>query len=210
MACPLIILGAGGHAKVVAEIAQSAGFYVVGFLDDYLNEAPLPGYKVLGATALAKDLLAEDPSLQMVIAVGDNNARKQLATAMDAWADRFVTLVHPSAVVSPYAMIGLGTVVMPHATINAGARIGNHAILNTACSVDHDCFIGAFAHISPGVHLAGAVRVEEGAHLGVGVAVIPKVTIGAWSIVGAGASVIKDIPPRVVAVGVPARVIRHI
>jgi len=210
MGCPLVILGAGGHAKVVADIALRAGFKLIGFLDDNTEQAPLPGYRVLGDMAWVQELLDENQDLRLIIAVGDNFTRKELAKGLQNWNTRFATVVHPSAVVSPYAAIGAGTVVMPHVTVNAGTRVGDHVILNTACSVDHDCVIGAFAHISPGVHLAGTVRVEEGAHLGVGVSVIPRKTIGAWSVVGAGGAVVEDIPPGVVAVGVPARVIRHI
>ncbi|NPV51911.1 MAG: hypothetical protein HPY71_00095 [Firmicutes bacterium] len=106
--------------------------------------------------------------------------------------------------------MGPGTVVMPGSVVNAGARVMEHVILNTCCSVDHDCTIGDFAHIFPEAHLSGNVTVEEGSHLGVGASVIPQKSIGEWSIVGAGAVVIRNVPSRVVVAGIPAAIIKNV
>jgi sugar O-acyltransferase (sialic acid O-acetyltransferase NeuD family) len=209
MGKPLVIIGAGGHAKVVADVAISAGFDVIGFLDDHMEVAPLTGYGVLGCVSMIGELLVKNQELKFIIAIGDNQVRRKLATDLLDWSNRLSTVVHPSASLSSYVELGLGAVVMPHVVVNAGAQIGNHVILNTACTIDHDCSVRQYAHVSPGAHIAGNVLVGEGVHLGVGVSVIPQRIIGAWSVVGAGAVVVEDVPSRVVAVGVPARVIRE-
>lgn len=206
----LIVIGAGGHGKVVADIALASGFEILGFLDDKGTEAPLPGFQVLGTIGQVPLLAQEWGSLGMAIAIGDNGSRKRIVDQLRGSGLPFIRLIHPSAIISPFAHIGVGTIVMPGAVVNAGAAVGEHAILNTCCSVDHDCSIGDFAHISPGVHLAGNVAVGEGSHLGIGAFIIPGQSIGEWSIVGAGAVVVKGIPPRVMAAGVPAAKIRDL
>lgn len=206
----LLIMGAGGHSKVVADTALAAGYTILGFVDDLAAEAPLPGFPVLGKMDDLASLLNRFPGAETVVAVGDNAVRRRLALRAEQAGAVFATVVHPGTVISPYARIGRGTVVMAGVAVNAGARVDEHVILNTACSVDHDCAIGSFSHLSPGVHLAGTVIVGEGAHLGVGTAVIPGCAIGPWSVVGAGSAVVRDIPSRTVAYGVPARPARSL
>lgn len=206
----LIIVGAGGHAKVVADVALTAGFDVLGFADDERKEAPLPGFRVLcGVGELASTVQGLD-DVYAVIAVGDNAIRKRIAERLRNGGIALATVVHPSSCVSQFAWLGLGTVIMPGVVVNAGARIGDHVILNTSCSIDHDCTIADFVHISPGAHLAGSVSVGEGVHVGIGAAIIPGKCVREWSVVGAGAVVVKDVPPGVVVAGVPAREIRRI
>lgn len=206
----LLIVGAGGHARVIAEIAMRQFPEAdIAFLDDGVT-GEVDDLPVLGRL---DDLprYASEPNLQVVIGIGENRLRKVLAER-NRTLERvaFATVVDPSAVISQRAELGAGTVVMPKVVANTGTRVGRHVILNTACSVDHDCVIGDFAHISPGAHLAGAVTVGEGAQVGVGASVIPGVRIGAWSVVGAGSVVVRDIPDGVVAYGVPARPVRKL
>ena len=132
--------------------------------------------------------------------MGDNRARRAIAARVDL---RWVTAVHPGALVDPSATIGPGTVVFAGAVVQADAVVGEHAIVNTGAVVEHDCVVGDFAHVAPGVVLAGGVRVGEGTLLGVGTSVIPGVRVGSWSTVGAGSVVVRDLPDDVVAFGVP-------
>ncbi|PWK09689.1 acetyltransferase [Tumebacillus permanentifrigoris] len=197
----LILIGMGGHSKVVADIARRCGHLIVGYLDDREPARPNPLY--LGSVALAvTEGLGENR--QVVIAVGDNLIRKKIVQSLRDFPLAFATLIDPSAILGSNVEIGAGSVVMPGAILNADTVVGRHAILNTAATVDHDGVIGDYAHLSPGVHLAGAVTVGEGAHLGTGALAIPGVRIGAWSTIGAGATVIREIPAAAIAVGVPA------
>lgn len=205
----LMIVGAGGHAKVVADGALACGIQVVGFLSDNVG-SELLGIPVLGPLSQAAEICARHNTSHLFVGVGDNAARKRIASEIAAIGLPFATIVHPAAVVSPFASISPGTLVMPGVVVNAGATVGSHVILNTSCSIDHDCHIGDFVHISPGAHLAGHVRVGEGAHIGIGATVIQKRNVGEWAVVGAQAAVIEDVPPRRVAVGVPARVVREL
>lgn len=203
----IVVIGAGGHGKVVAEVAAAAGYEVLGFFDDFAETSPLKGYPLLGRTAE----LPEKAGLGVwaVIAVGDNRRRCELAAEISRFV-RFATVIHPSAVVSRSAQIGEGTVVMPHVTVNACAAIGSHVILNTSCVIEHDCVVGDFAHISPGAVLCGGVHIGTGSHIGAGAVVIPGCRVGSWSVVGAGSAVVSDIPDEVVSSGVPARVSRRL
>jgi acetyltransferase EpsM len=206
----IVIIGAGGHSKVVADAAIRAGFRVLGFLDDHATVAPLLGYDVIGTVVdfvhnleLRKDLLA-------VVAIGDNRARMHVVEKLGLPRERYTRVIDPSAVVSRHASIAEGTVVLQGAIVNPGTVVGQHVILNTGCTIDHDCKIGSYAHISPGVNLAGGVTVGEGTHLGIGSCVIPGCSVGDWSVVGAGAAVVKSLRADCVAVGVPARVIQPV
>ncbi len=200
----VLILGAGGHAKVVADILLRGGVSVAGFLDDdpALWNSLIWDLPVLGSI---HDYAAYDPG-GLVLAVGSSSVRQLLAHKLkDVPASLWITAIHPQAVVAPSARVGPGTVVAAGAVINPDAIIGQHAIINTGATVDHDCHIHDFAHIAPGAHLAGGVQVGSGTLVGVGANVIPGVMIGASVTVGAGAVVVKDIPDGVTARGVPAR-----
>ena len=210
MSMRVLIVGAGGHAQVVADILlrmQEAGDDIVplGYLDDnpaLVGQRPLD-LPVLGPTADVATL----PHDALVIAIGDNRTRQRLFAALRERGERFLAAQHPSAIVAPGVEIGPGSVVCAGVVVNTGSAIGANAILNTSCSVDHHNRVGAHAHIAPGVHLGGEVTVGEGAFLGIGTSVIPRRQIGAWAVVGAGSVVTKDIPPFSAAVGVPARII---
>jgi sugar O-acyltransferase (sialic acid O-acetyltransferase NeuD family) len=196
----LVIVGSGGHAKVVIASARAAGFDVTAVVDDDASRwgTSVLGVDVIGATA---DVLA-DPSVLAVLAVGSNAARARLAAKALCG---FATIVHPSAVVHATAILGRGTVVFAGAVVQPDARVGAHVIVNTGASIDHDCSLGDAVHVAPGARLAGAVSLGDGVLIGIGAAVTPNVTVGAWTTVGAGAAVTGDLAAGVVAVGVPAR-----
>lgn len=212
MAQRVIIIGAGGHAQVVADILlrmRDRGEPVepLGFLDD--NPA-LQNHELLGLPMLGTiSDLARVPHEAILVAIGTNAARRALYERLRQRSERFATARHPSAIVAPSARIGPGTVICAGAIVNPGAIIGANVILNTASSVDHHNRIGDHAHIAPGSHLGGDVQVGEGAFIGIGATVMPQRRIGAWAIAGAGAVVHADLPEDAVAVGVPARVIRY-
>ncbi|WP_068774099.1 acetyltransferase [Paenibacillus sp. FJAT-26967] len=206
----LILIGDGGHAKVVRDVALSEHRYeLTAVLDDRYEEAGRGEDGLLrGPVKLARHMLREDDGMDVFVAIGSNTIRRKVAEALQAAPERFALLIHPRAVVSTEARLAPGTVVMPGAVINAGASIGAHGIVNTCAIVEHDCVVGGYAHLSPGSALAGGVTVHEGAHVGIGAAVIQGLTIGAWSLLGAGAVAVRDIPDRCTAVGVPAAVIK--
>jgi len=202
---PIWIAGGGGHAKVVIETARATGRVLpVGVLDDDPSRA---GLEVLGVPVrgtLDPTAVARLGVTRMVLAIGDNRAREQLAARLDGLV-RWVTLVHPAAVVAASARLGEGTVVFAGAVIQPDAVLGEHVIVNTGASIDHDCVVGAMAHIGPGARLAGTVSVGRGALLGIGSCAIPGCRIGDWVTVGAGGVVVGELPAGVVARGVPAR-----
>jgi len=185
---------------------------VLGFADSDPTKLDheLLGLKVI-ATRLEEVLrLARNAGAAIGMGVGSNQARQRLFEKLIRAQAEVGTVVHASAVVAPSARIGRGSVVMAGVVINPDSVVGENVILNTGVSVDHDCFIGDHAHLSPGVHLGGTVRVGEGTHLGIGTVVRNNLNIGEWSVIGAGAAVVSDIPDRVMAYGVPARLIKEI
>lgn len=208
-----VIIGAGGHGRVVAEILALSlePDEISGFLDDdaYIWGQRVGGLPVLGGISAIKELCGRYPALSAVAAVGDNAVRKRIIEDLSGCRVKFIKALHPRAVVSGAAAIGAGTMVAAGAVINTGAVIGSHVIINTASTVEHDCTVGDFAHISPGAVLGGGVQVGEGAQVGIGATVMPGRKVGCWSVVGAGAVVVEDIPTEVVAVGVPARVVQN-
>jgi sugar O-acyltransferase (sialic acid O-acetyltransferase NeuD family) len=197
----LIVVGAGGHAKVVVASARAAGFRVVGIVDDNVARwgTQVFGVAVSGPTARTLD----DANASAVLAVGSNPTRRRLAGLARC---QFVSVIHPSAVIDDSVQLGAGSVVFAGAVIQPDTTIGAHAIVNTAASIDHDCVLGEAVHVAPGARLAGNVTLGDEVFLGIGVVVIPGVTIGACTIVGAGATVVCDLPPGALAFGVPARV----
>jgi sugar O-acyltransferase (sialic acid O-acetyltransferase NeuD family) len=202
----IIILGAGGHAKVVCDALRLSGYHVLGFLDDNpdLQGSQIMGIKVLGYTHQVGDLHADGA----VVGIGENRIRQRLYEQLLALEMPLVNAIHPSAVITSDAELGQGIAVFANVVVNPGSRIGNNVILNTASTVDHDCVIADHVHIAPGVHLCGGVQVGEGALVGVAAAVIPYKRIGPHTVIGGGALVAEDIPGDVLAYGVPARTIR--
>ncbi|MBE3022761.1 MULTISPECIES: acetyltransferase [Campylobacter] len=190
----IYIYGASGHGLVIADIAQAVGYEKVVFLDDKNEIKFHPNL----------------PKADIVIAIGSNQTRKTVTARVKKAGFNVVSLVHPSAVISPSAVIKSGVVVMPNAVINAGAVIGEGAIINSGAVVEHECMIGKFAHISPNAALAGNVSVGELTHVGIGTSVIQGIIIGKECVIGAGSVVVRDISNKVKAYGVPAKIITKI
>lgn len=204
----VVILGGGGHAKVVIDILEQAGEVdIAGFVSAAEQPDALCGYRRLGSDDVLVATL-RDGIQNAFVAIGDNRRRQDCIGALQRQGFTLINAISPAAVISKYASLARGIAVMPGAVINAGARLDDGVIVNTNASVDHDCVIGACVHIAPGVALAGCVTLGEGVFLGAGTTVIPNIAIGAWTTVGAGAAVVADLPDRVVAVGVPATVKR--
>jgi sugar O-acyltransferase (sialic acid O-acetyltransferase NeuD family) len=204
----IFIFGAGGHAKVVIDILRKQKIYeICGIVDD--NHASLPAKilncPVLGGREVLSRLYSEGIKTA-IIAIGDNHIRKEIAEMLFNENFQFATAIHPSAVIGEEVRIGRGAVVMANTVINPGTVIGENAIINTSSSIDHDCRIGDFAHICPGATTAGGVVVGGLTLIGMGSSLLPCVTIGSQTIIGAGSVVTADLPDKVTAIGVPARV----
>ncbi len=194
------VIGAGGHAKVLISTLIARGVPIAGVFDD---DSTKWGQNAQGTRVSAVE---RQRGGSAIIGIGDNVKRREIARTLDF---EWETVVHPSAYVHPSAKLGRGTAVFAGAVVQSDAVIGDHVIVNTGATIDHDCIVGDYAHIAPGVHLAGSVHVGEGALLGIGSAVIPGVKIGRWSTLGAGGVAIRDIPDSVVAVGVPAKILKR-
>lgn len=200
MSRPIVVLGSGGHAKVVIATAKAMGREVLAALDgnpsrhgDSILGIPIPG---------DFSLAANYPDAEFILAIGDNSTRARLAETLALpWA----TLIHPSAVIAASHPIGEGTVIFAGAVVQPDTKIGRHVILNTSCSIDHDGVVGDFAHLAPGVHLSGNVTIGEGVLMGVGSCGKPGVTIAPGITVGAGAAVVTNLHEPGTYVGVPAR-----
>lgn len=195
----LIIIGAGGHGKVVADNAIKNGYTDICFVDDHATGTCM-GFPIVGTGADVSSL--DNGKTDFIIGVGNNEIRKRIAEAHDV---NWVTLVHPSAQIGACVSIGKGTVVMAGAIINPCASIGEHCIINTGAIVEHDNVIGDYAHISPNVALGGTVRVGDLTHVGIGAVVRNNIRICGMSTIGAGAVVVKDIDHCGTYIGVPIK-----
>ncbi len=201
----LIIIGAGGHGKVVADIAFKNGQYErISFLDD-CSTGKVVGCDVIGKLADYKKYIFE---ADFIVAVGDANKRQKVQTELMLNNAKVISLVHPSAVIAFGVKIGAGSVVAAAAVIGPDTKIGDGVIINTSCSVDHDCTIGDFSHISVGAHLAGTVDIGCQTMVGAGTVVKNGISICDDCMIGAGAVVVKDILEKGIYVGVPARKIK--
>lgn len=211
----LILVGGGGHCKVVLSILKKLNSYeIVGIADrtEKLNS------KILGVaiSQTDRDLEGVFKSKDITNAfitlgsVGNSEKRRHLFDLVKNIGFNVPTIVSPDSIISEKVNIGEGTVIMPGAIINSGSVIGSNCIINTGAIIDHDCSIGDHVHIAPGVTLSGGVNVESGVHIGTGATLIQSIVIGEKSIIGAGAVVLSDMPPNSVVVGVPAKVTRTI
>ncbi len=205
---PIVVIGEGGHSKVIQDIIAAEGRYqMIAVLDDKYAEVFEKDHVLIGPISYAEKLI-EETDAGFVIAIGNNRVREKIVKTLFKVGAVFKTVVHPFTSISPSARIGAGTVIMAGSVINADAIIGEHAIINSGAIVEHDNQIGDFAHISPGAVLTGNVSVGTGAHIGAGATVIPGKTVGDWSVVGGGTVVINDISGDVTVIGVPAKVMK--
>lgn len=194
----MILYGASGHGKVVIDILEALNIKLDFVVDDNPCLTDLLGYEVKRNTGHYDEA---------IVTIGANEIRKRITELVQV--SRYLTAIHPSAIVSPKAFIHEGTVVMQGAIIQSCATIGKHCIINTGSTVDHECNISDFVHISPQATLSGNVTVGEGTWIGAGAVVKQGVTIGSWSVIGAGSVVVDDIPSDVVAFGNKCKVIKR-
>lgn len=198
----VVIIGASGHGKVIADIVENSGDVVVGFLDDYIEEGTkIYDYKVLGDCTCAH--LYND--CEFIIGIGNNDIRKQKSETLNL---KWYTAIHPSATISKNVDIAPGTVVMANAVINIDTHIGVHSIINTGSIIEHDCVVGDYVHISPNATICGCSNIGDKVHIGASATVINVKKITSNCVIGAGSVVIKDIEEEGTYVGVPARRIK--
>lgn len=197
----VVVIGASGHGKVVADIIKEAGDEVAGFLDDNPEVFPMfSDYPVLGTTAQP----LENVEAEYIVAIGNAKIREMIVKRFKGV--KWYTAVHPTAVLSKSdTAIGEGTVIMPNAVINAGAKIGKHCIINTSAVVEHDNKLEDYVHVSVGAKLAGTVCVGKSTWIGIGACISNNLTICGGCMIGAGAVVVKDIKEAGTYIGVPAR-----
>jgi acetyltransferase EpsM len=195
----IYLYGAGGHAKVIAEILERCGKTVAGIFDDDPAKTiwNFPNQKFPGSFNFSSD--------ELILSIGNNLVRKKIADVVDA---NYHTAIHPSAIISSYSAIKEGSVVMGGALINADSHIGKHCIINSHASIDHDCILEDFVHVSPNATLCGGIFVGECTSIGAGAVIIPNKHIGCNVTIGAGAVVISDIADNSIVVGNPARIIK--
>lgn len=194
----LVIIGASGHGKVVADIAARCGYKNIVFLDDNPDIENCGRYSVVGDSGKVEEIDGD-----VIVAIGNPDIRRSIQETIKE--DRLTVLIHPNAVVAEDVVIGKGTVVMAGAVINPGSMIGRGCIVNTCASVDHDCELGDYVHVAVGAHVAGSVEIGEGTWIGAGATVSNNIKICAGCMIGAGALVIKDVNKPGTYVGVPVR-----
>jgi sugar O-acyltransferase (sialic acid O-acetyltransferase NeuD family) len=208
----IFVYGAGGHAKVVAEILRLNGHEVTGFIDNVNPERK--GEAFYGATILGGEEVLEELLHQgvhsFIVGYGDNRLRCKTSHRLVEMGFTLVSALHPNAVCAADVSIGEGTVVASGAVVGPSSRIGRNAIVNTQASLDHDCVVGDGAHVGPGVIVTGVVEVGERVWIGAGAVIADHKIIAADAIVGAGAVVVKDVPEAVIVMGVPARIARPV
>lgn len=204
----LLIVGAGGHGRVVADTACEMGRWCkVAFVDDrYPSLTKVSCWPVIGRLDEIDSLLSEYS--EIVVAIGNNHLRIDLLKKFMGMGVSLPAVVHPTAFVSSRSEINVGVVIFARAVINIGAKIGLGCIINTAATVDHDCILGEGVHLSPGANLAGGVSIGSNSWFGIGSSAIQKIEIGSNVIVGAGSAIINNIASNVTVVGVPARIIK--
>lgn len=190
----MILYGASGHGKVIAEILRENAVEDIVFWDDN-QDACIENEKVSLPDS-------PDSKTELIVTVGLNHIRHDIARSVNSAT--FGTAIHSKAIISKSSKIGAGSVVMAMAVINASAILGSHVIVNTGAIIEHDCIIDDFVHVSPGATVCGGVRIGEGTWIGAGATVKNGVTIGKWAIIAMGAVVISDVPDNAVYAGVPA------
>jgi sugar O-acyltransferase (sialic acid O-acetyltransferase NeuD family) len=201
-----IIVGAGAQGRVVLDILRVAATHsAILFADEdpRLAHTAINGAEVIGSLDHA---IARHPSAEMIVALGNPDRRIAIASRIATAGIPLLNAIHPSAVIQPSATLGAGIMIGANAVINTGARIGNNVIVNTAAVVEHDCCLQVAAMVGPGAHLGGRVTLGPAAFVSTAAVVLSRLTIGARTVVAAGAVVTRDLPPSVIAFGVPAKV----
>ena len=200
----LVIVGASGHGKVIADIAEKVGYTDIVFLDDNPIVKSCGNYPVVGECKSALSYKNAD----FIVAIGNTKIRRKIQMELIGMGLHIVSLIHPSAVIASNVKIGVGTVVMAGAVINPYAEIGEGCIINTCASVDHDCCIGKYVHVSIGAHVAGLVTVKDNTWIGAGATISNNIIVVSDCMIGAGAVVVEDLWVSGTYVGVPAKKIK--
>ena len=196
----VIIIGAGGHGKVIADIVLNSGDLVIGFLDDSCNEKSICGFPILGKIS---DYVEYKDNCMFVVAIGNAKIREKIVSELPDV--NWYTAIHPTAVISKISTsIGCGTVIMANAVVNPGASIGKHCIINTSAVVEHDNIIEDYVHVSVGAKIAGTVHIGKRTWIGIGATIINNVDIGDDCVIGAGAVVVRNINIKGIYIGIPA------
>jgi sugar O-acyltransferase (sialic acid O-acetyltransferase NeuD family) len=207
-------IGAGGHAKVVVEILKLQTEYsIFALLDADVKKA---GSKLFDVTVLGDDSMLPElyargvhHAFMAIGSVSTGTLRQAVFDRVRACGYEIISAIHPRAVVSNSAILGIGNTIMAGAVVNAASHIGNDVIINTGSIVEHDCFVGDHVHLATGARLAGAVKVGSRSHIGAGAVVLQGLSVGENSVVGAGAVVVRDVPDGVVVMGVPAQIYKR-
>lgn len=211
MSKKVVIIGAGGHAKVIADIVQKSGDIVYGFLDDNIEKGTIiannENFKIIGDLNARFSLSENHLDLEFIIAIGNNKRRKEVAEE-NIDNIKFYTAIHPSANIGIDVLIEEGTVIMANACINASTKIGKHCIINTGAIIEHDNVMKDYVHISPSATICGTVTVGELTHIGASATVKNNIDITKNCIIGAGAVVVKNIEEEGTYIGVPAKRMR--
>ncbi|MDV7767093.1 acetyltransferase [Peribacillus sp. CSMR9] len=203
----LLIIGASGHGKVIADVAIKMNKWKsIAFLDDNENIKSSMGIEVIGKST---DVFNHLQNYDIFVGIGDNSTREKVQRNLEAEGASIPSLIHPNAVIGEQVELASGTVVMAGVVINCCTRIGKGCIINTGATVEHDNIIEDFVHISPGAHLAGTVKVGHGSWLGIGSVVSNNINITSSCNVGAGAVVVKDITESGIYIGIPARRVKN-
>lgn len=197
----LVIIGASGHGKVIADIAKKLGYSEIVFLDDDESVHECGGYPVLGRSSEVGTIEAD-----VIVGIGNAGVRERIQESIPN--KKLTTLIHPDAVIAEDVVVGKGTVIMAGAVVNPGARIGKGCIINTCSSVDHDCNVGDYVHIAVGSHLCGTVTVGNSTWVGAGAIVSNNVGICSDCMIGAGAVIVKNIDLAGTYIGNPAKKIK--
>jgi sugar O-acyltransferase (sialic acid O-acetyltransferase NeuD family) len=206
----ILIIGAGGHAKVVMDMVERRGLYEIAGVLDESGAGEFFGREIPGRITDLPRLVDTGYPARGIVAVGDNFVRSRLVGEIEGLVPgfEFVSAVHPGAALARGAVIGRGAAVMPGAVVGPDAVVGEFCIVNTCASLDHDCLMREYSSLAPGARTGGNVRIGRGSALGIGAAVSHGVHIGEHSVVGAGAVVLDDLGDRVLAYGIPARTVR--
>jgi len=206
----VIIIGAGGHGQVVADIlikSHESGSQIkpIGYLDDdsNLQGSIYNGLPVFGGISTISDI----PHDAIIIALGNNRTRSEMFHYFQEKKEKFINAIHPKSILSNDIKTGVGIMICAGVIINSGSVIGSNVIINTGSTIDHHNTINNHTHIAPGVNTGGEVTVGEGALIGIGATVVPMISIGAWSVVGAGSVVCRNLPDSIKAIGIPAKII---
>ena len=207
MSIPLVLLGAGGHAKTLLDALLARGIRPIGILD---NDPTLHGQRIMGVEVIGDDqaIPREPGQIFLVNGIGSTRStafRQAVFERFKTEGFEFSSVIHPASVISPFARLHEGVQVMAGAIVQPFAEVEPNVILNCKVSVDHDCWIGPSVHLAPGVTLSGDVRIGEGTHVGTGATIIQGINIGKRCLIGAGAVVVRDVPDGSIVMGVPAR-----